>query len=359
MKLVDKYQAQTLIINFLIVLLSLGIIFTIFKLIDESTHIDGIQYSFLSVLNFVLLYFPEIIRQILVVSIFIGTVMSISYFVRNRELQIFYTAGLSSSLIATKIIKISMLIFIIFFLILDFSAPLASKYADTYKRNLLGSSANLNLTNIWFRSEEKFVFIEKIDEFGAPINIRIISIANNEPQSILYSEIGEVKDKSLRLKNLKKLSFDHSKKILAIKKEESAIANTDISLTESQIENLKISPRKMNIVELVQQLIFLRQKSLDAKDYKIEFYSRINAPISLFGILLLSLPYAFSINRNSSVIKKVMFSVSIGLAAHFLTKLFLSLAIKNGFGYFLAIILPSLLIIFFGIINFKRIKYSL
>ena len=77
-------------------------------------------------LNYIIFLFPKTVSQLTIISFLISLFVNIIKFQNNKELEIYWLAGISKKEIIKLILKISIFITILAFILFSFLAPLTS-----------------------------------------------------------------------------------------------------------------------------------------------------------------------------------------------------------------------------------------
>ena len=110
---------------------------------------------------------------------------------------------------------------------------------------------------------------------------------------------------------------------------------------------LLIKPEKMSAWSLHSFSQHLKDNRQKALRYEIALWTKLLYPVAVVVMMILALPFAYFQSRQGGEGAKIFAGIMIGLAFHFLNRLFGHLGLLNDWPPFVSAVTPTLL--FFGI----------
>jgi len=354
MKLVDRYLFSSIIKSSMLVLLGLVIIFSFFKFLEEISDIGSQNYIFSTALQHILLLVPSFFNSLFILAIMIGTVLVIGEFNNNKELQILYTGGISAKSIMLKCIKYPFLISIFLLIFFEIFSPQSLRLANILKSEALGKQINNKVEELWLKKDDSYILFNNKEK-----SIKLFDTINNIQLNKFYSGDGaEFHNQILAIKHFQVMHIDNS---LNPPKIESYLEDKEINfeLSESEINALNNNPKAMTISALIKLIFFSIENEINLKDYYIELFARLAKPLTLIGMVLISLPFIFNNHRSTSIGNRLFISISIGVLTHLMSRAMLIVSLKFEFLSLFAVFLPGVILALFGLIliKIKKIEF--
>jgi len=355
MQIYERNLLKNLIVNTWYAIFILLIIFSIFKLIDEIPHIGPPEYTFGSLIIYLIFQLPEILNNISSLAILIGACVTISALNESNELVILNNSGVSKSFIATQTIKLSTIISLIIFSAVQIFSPTMLQIGEQYKSRMKGLPSNIiGEQNIWIKSSNKFVFIENNIDGKTLEKVSILETDSNKLSSISFAETAKVLESELKLKEscTKKFSGNDKKTINEECFPSRELKN--IEITSDGLGFMKPDPKNLSLLSLIKKTILQINNDMDSKKFEIEIFSRLLIPINLIAMLYLTIPLVFKFSRSNDIQKKIFLAISVGLAFNLISKTFTIISTKITTGIFLSSVTPAIIFLFLGMILFRN-----
>lgn len=114
-------------------------------------------------------------------------------------------------------------------------------------------------------------------------------------------------------------------------------------------------PRVLAIRDLLDMVEFLEVNDLDEAPYRQALWNRIFYPLNVLAMVLVSLPFAFRGDRQSSRGVNLFFGVSLGLGFFILTRLAQGMGLLLPGPLWLSSLMPALLVGTLGVVLLRRL----
>ena len=353
MNIVNKHILKILVKNVLIVTLVLVLIMALFKLIDESSNINDLNYTFGSVAIYTLFNIPDFVSKIFPITILIGSILTSGYLNANNELTILQIGTISLKNILLIVLKFGFLLSIIFFFLFEAISPQISIQAEEYKNMSLNNHSSINKEkNIWLKDGQKIFFLENKLPDRSFEGVKIFSIEDSKLSQIVLSDRGYHNDRQIILENAKITEILRNNIFYQIKNLSSASYPIKV---EFDMNKLKFEEdlRNISIFGLIEKITHFNEY-LNTKNLEVELYNRFFKIFSILPMLIIAIPLSFKISRTSDIHKKLFVGVMVAILFHMFSKIISVLSTKLNLSIFFS---SSITLIFFlalGILLLKK-----
>ena len=340
---------QDILKSYFIVLISFSMLIWIAQAAKNLNLITESGLSIKIYINFIILNFPKIMSQLMIISFLIGLFLSITKFLESKELEIYWLAGISKLNIAIIIFKIS---FIPVVIALFFSLYLVPN--TNYKSREILSMSEFSMVNSLVKKnnfnsplKKLTIFVNKNDNKGnlekififeelktiIAKNGRVVNINDKNYLELTNGFIHEKnKDQNITVVKFDKTIFDFTKYQTGVTKYIKLQERSTIWLFDNYLKNTK----ETNILE--------------------EIHKRIFKPlfIPLISILCCFLLYTNNEKINSTKLKISIFSISTILIIFI--EVLIGISIKNNFFqiFFYSLPIIGIFFVFYILKNFLK-----
>ena len=340
---------QDILKSYFIVLISFSMLIWIAQAAKNLNLITESGLSIKIYINFIILNFPKIMSQLMIISFLIGLFLSITKFLESKEIEIYWLAGISKLNIAIIIFKIS---FIPVVIALFFSLYLVPN--TNYKSREILSMSEFSMVNSLVKKnnfnsplKKLTIFVNKNDNKGnlekififeelktiIAKNGRVVNINDKNYLELTNGFIHEKnKDQNITVVKFDKTIFDFTKYQTGITKYIKLQERSTIWLFDNYLKNTK----ETNILE--------------------EIHKRILKPlfIPIISILCCFLLYTNNEKINSTKLKIFIFSISTILIIFI--EVLIGISIKNNFFqiFFYSLPIIGIFLVFYILKNFLK-----
>jgi len=350
MKILDKYLFLNIAKPSILILFALVFIFAFFQFIEELDEIGKERYTLEVAIKYITLLIPSIFNSLVVLSLMIGTVISIGKLNSNKELQIFHTASISQRQMVEKTIKYPFLLSIALIIFFELIAPQALIYANQIKDQSLGISSYQETNEAWFKNDNEILFLKK--DKNNKYYLRLFVFKDKNLLSYTDGKGAFFLGTKLVTKDSRKIEFQDNNKF-AFPKESLSNGDVKINLKFEEVESLSKNVKTMSFFELLKIISFSNHNQNYKNEIILEIFSRAIKPFTLIGMILLAVPYIMNIQRNVSIGKRILLSIVIGTITHLITKITSVISLKFDSMFIVGPILPTLILILAGVLILK------
>ena len=350
MKILDKYIAKQILMSVFSVLGILVIVVGLLDLVDEIKKV-GDGYSLTLAFLYVLLNIPQNIYEVLPIATLMGSLIGLSKLSSTNELNAAKFSGLSLSKIIKVTLKTGVVIVLITFLIGEFIAPQGQQIANNVKN--LSESTRLSMKNtdgIWIKNKSSFIHIAKV--YPGKIVKEISIYRFNEKQQLMesiYADEGNYINGKWVMQNITSTNFRN--KNIEIINNDIASFNEFVDLDLFDI--MVIKPNQMNLLQLQKYIKYLKDNSMESKNYQLAFWSKFSIPLSCLVMFLLTTPFVHSSIRSASYGQRIFIGILTGIGLFLFNQTINKLSIIINMPPFVGSFLPIFILL---IISFYIIK---
>ena len=351
MKILDKYIAKQILISIFAVLGVLVIVVGLLDLVDEIKKVNS-EYSIILAFTYVILNMPQNVYEVLPIATLMGSLIGLSKLSSTSELNAAKSCGLSFIQITLITLKTGMVIVILTFLIGEFIAPKGQQLANNVKN--IGESTRLSMKNtdgIWIKSNNSFIHIAKV--YPNKIVQEISLYRFNEKQQLMesiYAEEGYYKNGRWYMENITSTNFKN-KDVVVVNEEATTFEEfIDLDLFDIMV----IKPNQMTLLQLKKYIQYLKNNSMESKNYELAFWSKFSIPLSCLVMFLLTTPFVHSSIRTASYGQRIFIGILTGVALFLFNQTLNKLSIIINIPPFIGSFLPIIILLSLSIIIINK-----
>ena len=345
----NNHMIQDILKSYFIVLISFSLLIWIAQAAKNLNLITDSGLSIKIYINFIILNFPKIMSQLMIISFLIGLFLSLTKFLESKELEIYWLAGISKLNIAIIIFKIS---FIPVVIALFFNLYLVPN--TNYKSREILSMSEFSMINSLVKKnnfnsplKKLTIFVNKNDNKGnlekififeelktiIAKNGRVVNVNNKNYLELTNGFIHEKnKDQNITVVKFDKTIFDFTKYQTGVTKYIKLQERSTIWLFDNYLRNTK----ETNILEEIHKRIF--------KPLFIPI-------ISIFCCFLL-----YTNNEKINLTKLKIFVFSISTILIIFIEVIIGISVKNNFFqiFFYSLPIIGIFFVFYILKNFLK-----
>jgi len=354
MNLLERYIGRAVAGGVLSVIGVLVILFTVIDFIDEFDQIGKHQYTLWHAFIYSLLKIPERIYQIFPLATLLGSMIGLGVLSRNSELIVIRSSGVSLLRLVMAIMKTALVLVVAAILIGEVVAPPVQQYANLKRVQALSKEISLNTEyGLWARDSETFIHVRRVTSSG---QLQGITLYQFDKEQQLKKVIG-AKDADYVDKHwlLKKVTITQIEKNRITKKHAKQMPWG--SLLDPQLVNVvTVKPEMLPIWKLGSYIDYLRVNGLDAAQYQLAFWGKLVMPLTILAMVLIAIPFVFVSQRQTPIGKQILIGFLVGISFFILNKLSGQMGIVYQLHPLLVVILPTLTVMFIGVMMLRRVR---
>lgn len=342
MRTLRHYLAREILTATALVFAALLMLFAFFDLVEQIKDLDRGNYRLQHVLLHVLLSVPNHVYELFPIAALIGTLFALAQLVENSEYTVMRTSGLSVARMAATLVGVGGLFAVLTFVFGEFLAPPAEQLALRLRSQAItGLVAQEFRSGLWIKDDKSFINVGEVMPDSSLRNVRIYEFDDvHRLRSISLAGSGNyLQERRWMLKDIVQTSFEDRKTSTKSMSEASWQSVLDPTL----LNVLLVKPDQMSAWRLYSFTQHLRENRQKTLRYEIAFWTKILYPMAVLVMMVLALPFAYFQRRQGGIGAKIFAGIMLGLAFHFLNRLFGHLGLLNEWPPVLSAILPALI----------------
>jgi lipopolysaccharide export system permease protein len=332
MRTLTRYVGRDVLGATLIVFVALLMLFAFFDIINELGDVaKGSSYGISNALVYVALHLPARAYELFPVSALIGTLFAISQLVGNSEYTVMRVSGASLWQIGWSVIRVGIPLALATFLAGEFVSPPAERLAQTLRAAARGDASSVIAqqfdSGFWFKEEATFVNVRSVLADLSLAGVRIYEFDERfRLARVRHADSGRfLQPGRWQLVNVRTTDFDGDAARMTL----AADAVWDTVLRPSILTVYQVSPERLELATLYDNIKVLGGNSQKTSRFEIAFWSKVLYPVTVLVMMVLALPFAHFQRRSGGVGVRIFTGTMLGLAFFLLGRLFSNLAVLN------------------------------
>jgi lipopolysaccharide export system permease protein len=353
MTLLDRYLARTILIHTVMVMAVLLALMVLATFIGQQDDIGKGSYDVGDALLFTMLSLPQQAYELLPIATLIGAILGLGGLARDSELTVVRAAGVSIARIAGSAALAGVAIAALMWLLGEYLAPPADRYARQHKifskysqMDMAGSSSAWVRQGSWMLNVRQQtagnlfggVFVYELD---ADRRLQLVGRAETASQDsaghwILFN-YGETK-----------LDSAHVEARGRDREEAGTQFNVDflgLAVTE---------PMALPMIDLYVYVRHLRANHLDSRAWEIAFWSRMARLVAAVVVCVFAVPFALGPLRSAGAGARTVLGIMAGVLFILLTQTLENSGRVYGFNPMLVAWGPTLLLAAIAALAIRR-----
>jgi len=352
MKIITKYISSTVISYVMLVMLFLLGLQMFVEFMHEFPSLGVGSYGLDKVVIYVLLMLPYDIYQFFPMICLLGAMIALGLLASHSELIIMRASGVSLFNIASAVIKVAIVLFLLMAFIGEVLSPIAQDKAVRLKAVAMSNGkAFLTKQGGWLYNDRNIININSVSSDGKLHGITYYQFGKDLQLKLAsYAKTGIYEKNGWTLKDLVQTSFKKNTTTSA------TFTNKRLALNFSPklVGMIHVDSDQKTLWELDAYIKDRIQSGLGVANYRFAFWQRVFAPLSVIVMLLLAIPFVFGSLRNATMGFRMLMGVMFGFGFHILNQFVGPMSVVYQVPPILAALLPSLIFsIIGGLVLFK------
>lgn len=347
MKKLDRHIVIAIVSSTLVVLFALLSIDMLGKIIAEIDIMGKKTYTFWRLMAYVLGLIPLKLILFFPMALLIGALMGLGRIAALNELTVMQTSGISRLRIAVLGFMVSVIMGGAVLAIAEFVGVDLNKSVTEMRAEATGEIRRAYGANgIWAQDGDSFINIKGIKADGQLAGISIYSL-NNEMnfEKITSAKTATFQPGNWQLQEVTEKTIEPRQVVV----KQYPTASWPNALNSDVLALLLTDPEDLSIRDLYKYIRYQQANGITSTSYALTFWQRIFVPLSTGVMFLLSLPFIFGSQRNSSQGRKLFLGIMLGIAYYVSYQSIANIILLTGAPVILGAIIPILL---FGAVSF-------
>jgi lipopolysaccharide export system permease protein len=329
MRLLTRYLRREIYASILLVFVALIMLFALLDLINELNSMGKGDYSLGYVLLFVTLTVPGHVYELFPVAVLIGTIFAMVQMAANSELTVYRASGVSLKQMIGVLLKIGMPLVILCFLSGEFVAPPSERLAQQLRLKAQNAQVNLKefRSGVWAKDERSFINVKSVLPDTSLLDVSIYEFDESyHLRNITTAEHASYLDgQRWQLDGVRQTRFDKE----GATTDNRPSAEWRTSLNPDILSVLLVVPEQMSAWNLYQYTEHLRDNHQKTVRYEIAMWNKLVYPFAVLVMMMLALPFSAYQRREGGISGKIFMGIVLGLAFHFVGRLFANVGALN------------------------------
>ena len=340
MRTLRLYLATEILVAVGLVFVALVMLFAFFDLVEQIKDLGRGSYTLRWIAAYVLLQVPDRVYALFPPAALIGTLFALAQMVAGSEYTVMRTSGVSTARFAATLAGIGIMLSAVAFVFGEFVAPPSEQLAQRIRSQAItGLVAQEFRSGLWIKDDKNFI---NVVEVLPDTSLRGVRIYEFDPEyrlrSISYAQSGTYQsERRWLLRDVSQTRFEGMKTAVREIPEMSWQSVLDPAL----LNVLLVKPEQMSAWSLYSFSQHLKENHQKALRYEIALWSKLSYPLAVMVMMVLALPFAQVQGRQAGVGAKIFAGIMLGLAFHFLNRLFSHLGLLNDWPPFAAALTPT------------------
>lgn len=346
MKTLRRYLTTEIAAATAFVFAALLMLFAFFDLVEQVKDLGRGAYRLRNVVIHVLLSVPNHVYELFPIATLIGTLFALAHLVANSEYMVMRASGVSLTRMTAMMSGIGLVFAALTFIFGEFIAPPAEQLAQRLRSQAItGLVAQEFRSGLWIKDGVSFINVQEVMPDASLRGIRIYEFdAEHRLRMISFAQRGNYQgDHQWMLSGVVQTVFEGKKAAV----QRVGQASWQSVLDPGLVNVLLVKPDQMSAWRLYSFTRHLKENRQKALRYEIAMWSKVMYPLAVLVMMLLALPFAHFQRRQGGVGAKIFAGIMLGLAFHFLNRLFSHLGFLNDWPAVLSAVMPTL--IFLGV----------
>lgn len=342
MKTLRRYLTSEIATATAFVFAALLMLFAFFDMVEQIKDLGRGAYRLRNVVIHVLLSIPNHIYELFPIAALIGTLFALAHLVANSEYMVMRASGLSVTRMAVMMSGIGIVFAALTFVFGEFVAPPAEQLAQRLRSQAItGLIAQEFRSGLWIKDGSSFINVQEVMPDTSLKGVRIYEFdAEHRLRKISLAQRGNYEGgRQWILSDVVQTAFEDGR--ASVRKV--GQANWQSVLDPGLVNVLLVKPDQMSAWRLFSFTRHLKENRQKALRYEIAMWVKIMYPVAVLVMMLLALPFAQFQRRQGGIGAKIVAGIMLGLAFHFLNRLFSHLGFLNDWPAPLSAIMPTLI----------------
>ncbi len=314
MKILDRYIALTLIKVTVLALFSLASLFAFFSFLDQLDLVGKGNYKVWQALIYIFLTIPGLSFELFPIASIIGSMATLGIFVKNGELAILRTSGISQAGFAWSLCQGTMVLICIYLFVGEIIAPYSEKTAKHMRTVALSKQITLKTNyGFWSRDGQSFINIRKILPGDRAEDIYIYEFDDaNRLRTSTFAKSAEYKDDQWVLTDIRQTEITD----MGVNIRQMNHAVWEALLNPDIMNFLIVKPQFMSFIGLLDYISYLKTNNQNSLLYEQALWKKIINPFVIVVMVLIAIPMVKSHSRMTAIGRRVAIGCLIGVVFH-------------------------------------------
>lgn len=351
--ILDRYLARHVVGASLLVALLLVALSAFLLLLGELDNLGG-EYRLGDAFRFVLLSVPQQLYELLPMAVLLGALIGLGQLASANELMVMRAAGFSVMRLGRGVLLGAGLLAVGAFLLGEFVAPPAEQYARSMKTQARTQKVSwLGANGVWARDGDRFVNVRQMVRENELRDVAVFEFAGDgRLAEVFNARAARATGRGWLLEDVSVTRITPA----GLVTEHLPTAAWQTLLSPSLLRLFVIDPDTLSMRGLLRYIEYLEDNGLETRRYEQAFWIKMVAPVSIFVMALLAVPFVFGPMRSVGQGQRVIFGVLIGVGFYVFNMTLAQSGLVFGLNPFFSAWLPTTLFALGSVYALTRVR---
>jgi lipopolysaccharide export system permease protein len=341
---------------------------------------------------YVLLLLPGHVYEVMPVAALFGTIYTMAQFAQSSEFTIMRASSMSTRQAGWMLAKIAVVFVVITFVFGELVTPRTAPLAERVRLSARGATVSAEFrSGMWTKdvvhnggpkgpvTGSRFFNARQIQPDGSLRDVHIYEFDNSMRMRTLLTAASAsyVGNSTWRLQDVTENVFSNSRMLpepgapvpngqtiqSTFGLDTAAVATRKLpsldlvsEITPKILSVSRSDPERMSANELAVYTRHLAENRQETERFKIAFWKKLIAPLSIFVMMAIALPFGYLQTRSGGISLKIFIGIMIGVSFMLIDSLFSHLGMLSTWPAFLTAVAPSLLFLLLAIAALRWVE---
>ncbi|MBA3493716.1 MAG: LPS export ABC transporter permease LptG [Gammaproteobacteria bacterium] len=349
----DRYIARIVMISIASVLVVLVAVFSFFKFIDELDQVGRGGYGILTIVEFVFFSTPRLTYELFPIAALIGTLIGLGTLVRNSEMIVIRTSGVSLARIVLSVMKLGSVFVLASLVVGEFIAPPSEEVAQHRKSIATTNQIALRTAGgFWARDGRSYINIRRVLPGNRVEGVYIYEFDDQNRLRVSTSaRQAYYKQGRWVLEKINQTVFDADR----VRKRRMEHAPWDSLLDPKLINLAAINPQHLSMINLYNYIRFREANGQNSRYYRHALWAKLSYPLATGVMVFLAIPIVLVTAQKAGIGQRVVIGSCIGLVFHIINKAAGSLGVVFDLSPVLSAMFPTAATFLAAVLLMRRV----
>ena len=344
MSVLTRYLIQRVLLGIGMVALAVVAVLTLVDLTDEARWVRPGGYSFADALWVIALTTPQRIYEVLPVSVFIGSLLSLGQLVADNEMTALRASGKGVWWLSGRLLAVGLVLALATIFIGEKIAPAGVESAwDIRHQDALSEEER----GLWVRKGDYYFHLLLGDQRHRLSDVLAYRLdARGALERSLHAESARFVAGHWVLRGVRESVIHPDGSVTRGRYAE----RTDVALPDVSVLATMLMPaNEMAMARLNHYLRYFDGEEVDLRPYRFAWWQRLATPLACVAVLLLTVSFAFTQSRGGGLGQRIFIGVVSGIGIYLFNRVGGHFGMLVGLPPWLAAFLPLALLSLLGL----------
>lgn len=353
MKLISRYLISQLATATFFALICLLGLYGFFDIVAELPKAGTNNYTVLKMVLYVLMQVPSHAYELMPLAVLIGCMAAMSQLASHSEYTIIRTSGISLMQIAGMLLSFGLAFALITMLLGEYVSPYLETKAQRMRLEATRSVVAHDFrSGIWLKDDNHLINVREMLPDNTMQEIRIYTYDNDYrlTQSRYASKGTYQGNGEWLLENVRDTDLTNDR---TYARQYPQLRWKSI-IEPNILRVLLVEPEQMSAQSLITYIHHLDINHQKTQRFEIALWGKLFYPLACVSMALIALAFVPRQRRHGQLGRNLFFGICLGIAFHFVNRLFGFLSLRYDWNPPLSAMLPTTLLLIAGVLIIMR-----